>query len=233
MRRITHAILAVLPLLTLSLPTRAVAATPESPGDSPTPIPTPVPTPPPTVGLRPITERPGDPEPAANAPTSSTEAVEQAPLREGSLTFGRTNTRALPVRSTFLLQSLETANDDLLTSLARRARAGYAYDPELEPLFSDRANIDLTTNNPGDHSESHFTLTNLEIARGVYFRTDGASRAFSADRRYTTLSAEAYFSLGANAGMALGFDVIRTGLPSEDTTSLMDDGLFARFIIGF
>lgn len=225
MRRITHAILTVLPLLTLSVSPGADAATPQPPADSPTP--------PPTVGLRPITERPGDSDLSEDAPGFNQDLVERTPLRNGSLTFGRTSTRALPVRSTFLLQSLETGNEDLLTSLARRARAGYAYDAELEPLFSDRSNIDLATNNPGDHSDSHFTLTNLEITRGVYFRTDGVGRAFSADRRYTTLSAEAYFSLGANAGMSLGFDVVRTGLPDEDIASLMDDGLFARFIIGF
>jgi hypothetical protein len=223
--RITHAILTALTLLSLSVTTDTQAQALPPPSDSPTT--------PPSVGLRPITERPDDPAPSTPDPAFTPELADQTPLRDGSLTFGRTSNRALPVRSAFLLQSLQTGNDDLLTSLARRARAGYAYDAELEPIFSDRANIDLATNNPGDHTESHFTLTNFQIAQGVYFRTDGVGRAFSADRRYTTLSAEAYFSLGANAGMSLGFDLVRTGLPDEDITALMDEGLFARFIIGF
>lgn len=215
MNAITHAILATLALLALSFPRDASGQA----------------APPPNVGLRPITERPG--EPAPQPPTSSSSLDDQATLNDASITFSRTGTRALPVRSAFLLQSLQTGDEDLLTSLARRARAGYAYDAELEPIFSDRANIDLATNNPGDHTESHFTLANVQIAQGVYFRTEGLGRAFSADRRYTTLSAEAYFSLGANAGMSLGFDLVRTGLPDEDITALMDEGLFARFIIGF
>ncbi len=189
---------------------------------------------PPTVGLRPITERP-EPvdETIAAASPALPNARTGATLTPGSLAFWSPETRAQPLRSSILLQSIDRQDGDLLSALSRRARAGYAYDPELEPLFSDRSNIDLSTNQPGDHSDSHFLLTNVEIGRGVYFRADGVGRAFNEHRRYTTLSAEAYFSLGANAGMSLGFDLVRTGLPGTEGVSMLDEGLFARFIIGF
>lgn len=188
----------------------------------------------PSVGLRPITERPEPSSPVESASSaSSPDSESDTGLVQDSLAFWNHQTRSQPLRSSVLMQSIEQQDGDLLSALSRRARAGYAYDPDLEPLFSDRSNIDLTTNQPGDHSDSHFTLTNVEIGNGVYFRADGVGRAFNEHRRYTTLSAEAYFSLGANAGMSLGFDLVRTGLPSDDGAAMISDGLFARFIIGF
>ncbi|MBX3315858.1 MAG: hypothetical protein KF902_03225 [Phycisphaeraceae bacterium] len=189
------------------------------------------PPPAPKVGLQPVTSRP-DEQLDKPAPTFSPQlenGTQRDPFR---VSFGTSYSELR--RTSSLLNSINADEDgDLLSALARRSRAGYGYDAQLEPIFSDRSNIYVATNNPGDHSESHFILTNLEISKGVYFRADGVGRAFTEDRRYTTLSAEAYFMLGANAGMSLGFDLIRTGLPSEDFNTMMDEGLFARFIIGF
>lgn len=202
---------------------------PEPPQDSAeTPTPPPAPH---KVGLQPLTSRPDDhPErPAEPFSPKLDDGTRGDPIR---VSFGTSYSDLR--RTTSLLNSINSTEDgDLLSALARRSRAGYGYDAQLEPIFSDRSNIHVATNNPGDHSESHFILTNLEIGRGVYFRADGVGRAFTEDRRYTTLSAEAYFMLGANAGMSLGFDLIRTGLPNEDFNTMMDEGLFARFIIGF
>ncbi|QYK48447.1 MAG: hypothetical protein KF838_01005 [Phycisphaeraceae bacterium] len=199
--------------------------------EPPHPVAEPPPASSPKVGLQPVTGRPDD-QPAKPAEPFSPQlnaGDDGNPIR---VSFGTSYSEL--GRTTSLLNSINADEDgDLLSALARRSRAGYGYDAQLEPIFSDRTNIHVATNNPGDHSESHFILTNLEISRGVYFRADGVGRAFTEDRRYTTLSAEAYFMLGANAGMSLGFDLIRTGLPSEDFNTMMDEGLFARFIIGF
>jgi len=189
------------------------------------------PTPEPRVGLSPVTEIP----PTIAAPASATPDPDfdpglgpHDPKRFSFLGDGAVLQR---LRESWLNESLASDDDDLVSTLTARARAGFAFDVEQEPLFADRADIHTATGNPGDHAEQHFTMANLELSRGVFLRADGASRAFSTDRRYTTLSAEAYFSIGANAGMALGFDFLRAGIPGEDAS--LQDGLFARFIIDF
>lgn len=186
---------------------------------------TPPPEPSPHVGLTPVTGVPESIAPLLGSPASP---APTDPLRLSFLGDGAVAQRA---RQSWLTESLATEGVDLVSALTLRARAGYAFDTEREPLFADRADIHATTNNPGDHGEQLFVLTNLEVSRGIFLRADGSSRAFSSDRRYTTLSAEAYFTLGANAGMSLGFDFLRTGIPGEEAA--LEDGLFARFIIDF
>jgi hypothetical protein len=190
---------------------------------------TPPPEPPapvqPHVGLTPVTDVPDSIAPLLGSPSYAPQPDHHR------LSFLGDGAVAQRTRESWLAESLESEGDDLVSALTLRARAGYAFDTEREPLFADRADIHATTNNPGDHGEQLFTLTNLEVSRGVFLRADGASRAFSAERRYTTLSAEAYFTLGANAGMSLGFDLLRTGIPGEEAA--LQDGLFARFIIDF
>lgn len=204
-------------------------STPPDPRPDPRPTPEQSPAAPePRIGLTPITELPESIAPVLPPPPAEMAPDPAAPHRLSFLGDGAVAQR---VREAWLRASLSPTDTDFLTALSTRARAGYAFDTSREPLFSDRNNIHLATNQPGDHSDSHFTLTNIEVSRGVFLRADGVGRAFDIDKRYTTLSAEAYFALGANAGMALGFDVLRTGLPGEDAT--LEDGLFARFIIGF
>ena len=179
------------------------------------------------MGLSPVTEVPASIAPMVGVPPN----VQADPADPQRLSFLGDGAVAQRTREGWLRESLGSEGDDLVSALTTRARAGFAFDSDREPLFTDRSDIHTATANPGDHGEQHFTMANLEVSNGVFLRADGASRAFTADRRYTTLSAEAYFTIGANAGMSLGFDFLRTGIPGEEAS--LQDGLFARFIIDF
>lgn len=191
---------------------------------------------PPTVSLQPVTDRP---EGLADQPALQ---LALPVLRSatpagglGSVFAGTMESFSLdPIAAQRFSESIELeGGEDFLETVSKRARAGYAFDTEFLPRYSDRQNIHLAANVPDDPSASHFTVAEVPLGRGVAFRTDGINRPYFEDRRYLTLSAEAYFSLGANAGMALGFDVLRAGVPTEELSPLMEEGLFARFIIGF
>lgn len=177
------------------------------------------------VALTPILARPGDPDPSA--PPPPTDAAE----------------RPLPVlRSLFRLDPINTLlswhGHDPAPSEGRILLSSWikprtpALDTERSPVFSDRADIHLSSNIPGDHSPTQFKVAELQLADGLFFRTEGIGRSYTADSRYLTFSAEAYLAISERAGFAFGLDVLRAGVPEEEF-GLPQDGIFARFQFDF
>lgn len=175
------------------------------------------------VALTPILARPGDP-----SPSPATE-----PSAERPLPVVRSLFRLDPINTLLSWHGLDAASSDgrILLSSWIKPR-GPALDTERSPVFSDRTDIHVSSNIPGDHSPTQFKVAELQLADGFFFRTEGIGRSYTADTRYLTFSAEAYLAISERAGFAFGLDVLRTGIP-EERFGLPEDGLFARFQFDF
>ncbi|MEA5557576.1 hypothetical protein [Nodularia spumigena] len=180
------------------------------------------------VALTPILSRPSEP----NGPSSPDASHTNTPSSQPPFS-ARSYFRLDPVQTLLTwhgLDAVPTEGRILLSSWVRPRAA--SLDTERAPLFSDRTDIHLSSNIPGDHSPTQFKVAELQLADGIFFRTEGVGRSYTAETRYLTFSAEAYLAINERAGFAFGLDVLRTGIP-EEGIGLPEDGIFARFQFDF